>query len=155
MSVFISHSVSPWELALVNAVADVADQRGLPPIIPHRDWDPAADLPSPIAAQIESSDCIVAIATQGGQHLNWLNLEVTYSQQLPSPRPLLIVADNGILVNPDYRCIRINRREPLTTLSQVRGQIDRLVQDAQTQQLVRGLVIGGLALLFLSSLRGE
>ncbi len=155
MPVFISHSVSPWELALVNAVADVASQRGLVPIIPDRDWDPAADPPSPIAAQIQSSLCVIAIATQGGQHLNWLNQEVNYSQGLSPPRPSLIVADNGILVNPDYQCIRINRRDPLTTLSQVRGQIDLLVQDAQTQQLVRGLVIGGLALLFLSALRGE
>ena len=112
MPVFISHSVSPWELALVNAVADVVAHRGLPPIIPDRDWDPAAGLPSRIAAQIQSSDYVIAIATQGGQYINWLNQEVTYSQRLSPPRPSLVVADNGILVNPDYQCIHINPTGP-------------------------------------------
>jgi len=77
MPVFISHSVSPWELASVNAVADVAVRGGLPPLIPYQDSDAAAHLPGPIAAQIESSDCIVAIATQGDNIcLSWLIMEL-------------------------------------------------------------------------------
>ena len=146
--VFISHSVAPWELALVNSVADVTAQRGATPTIPDRAWKPSVDsLPSRIAAQIQASDYLIAIATQWGQHLDWLNQEVMYNQQLS--KPSLIVADAGIPLAPEYDCIRIDRANPLATLIHVSNRIQGLIQDHQTQALMRGLLITGLALLFL------
>lgn len=146
--VFISHSVAPWELALVNSVADVAAQRDAIPTIPDRAWDPSVgELPDRIAAQIQHSDYVISIASQWGQHLAWLNQEVMYSQQLS--KPSLIVADAQIAIPPEYDCIRMDRANPLTTLAQVSQHIQRLVQDKQAQALLRGLLIGGLALLFL------
>jgi len=148
--VFLSHSVAPWELALVNSVADVAAQRGAIPTIPDRVWDPSVEeLPDRIKVQIQDSEYLLAIASQWGQHLAWLNQEVAYSRQLSPPRPSVIVADAGITIPPGYDCIRMDRANPLTTLAQVSQHIQRLVQDKQTQALLRGLLIGGLALLFL------
>ena len=153
MPIFISHSVAPRELALVNGVADVVAERGETPIIPDRDWDsPAEPLPSRITAQIRSSDYVIAIASRWGRHINWLNQEIIYSQQLLPPSPFLIVADVEVPVAQGYACIRINRSDPLATLSQVSSQIQRLVQDREMQSLLKGFLVGGLALLFLSSL---
>ena len=104
VQVFISHSVAPWELALVNSVADVAAQRGAIPTIPDRAWDSSVEsLPHRIAALIQSSDYVIAIATHGGQHIGWLNEEVAYSRQLS--KPSLVVADEGIPVNQQFHCI--------------------------------------------------
>ncbi|MBI3989102.1 MAG: hypothetical protein HY347_05745 [candidate division NC10 bacterium] len=72
-----------------------------------------------------------------------------YSHQLSPPRPSVIVADAGIAIAPEHDCIRMDRANPLATLAQVSQHIQRLVQDKQTQALLRGLLIGGLALLFL------
>lgn len=153
MPIFISHSVAPWELALVNGVADHAARQGAAPIIPDRDWDPQWGVPQRIARQITDANYIIAIASQFGRHLDWLNQELIYGQRLS--RPSLIVADAGIQVVPDYNCIRIDRMNPWVTLTQISQHIQGLVQDRQTRNLLTGLLIAGLALLFLSSLKGE
>ena len=148
--VFLSHSVASWELALVNSVADVVAQRGAVPMIPDRAWNPSVEeLPDRIKAQIQESECLIAIASQWGHHLPWLNQEVTYSHQLSPSRPSVIVADAGIAIPPEYDCIRMDRANSLVTLAQVSQHIQRLGHDRQTQALLRGLLIGGLALLFL------
>jgi hypothetical protein len=148
--VFLSHSVAPSELALVNGVADAAAQRGAIPAIPDRAWNPSVEeLPDRIKAQIRESAYLIAIASQWGQHVTWLNQEVTYSRQLSPPRPSVVVADAQIEIPPGHDCIRMDRANPLATLAQVSQHIQRLVQDQQTQALLRGLLIGGLALLFL------
>lgn len=148
--VFISHSVAPSELALVNGVSDIAARRGAVPLIPDRDWDPRLRVPPHITAQISDADYILAIASQFGRHSDWLNQELTYGRNLS--KPTLIVADPVIQVALGYDCIRIDRANPWDTLTRVSKHIQDLVQDQQTQNLLRGLLIGGLALIFLSSL---
>lgn len=148
--VFISHSVAPGELALVNSVADVTAQRGAIPVIPDRSWNPLSEkLPERIAVQIRDSDYVIGIASQWGHHLEWLNQEIEHSRQLSPPKPSLIVADREIAVAPEYQCIKMDRSNPFKTLAQVGIEIQRLVHDSQAQSLLRGLLIGGLILLFL------
>lgn len=151
--VFISHSVAPWELALVNGVADVAARRGAVPVIPDRDWNPQAGVPKHVGKQIIDAEYIIAIASQFGRHLDWLNQELIHGRRLS--KPFLIVADDGIPVDPSYNCIRLDRMDPWTTLTRVSQHIQTLVQDRQTQNLLGGLLIGGLALIFLSSLKRD
>lgn len=151
--VFLSHSVAPWELALVNGVADVAARQGAVPIIPDRDWNPQSEVPQRVVKQIIDADYIIAIASQFGRHPAWLNQELAHGQKLS--KPSVVVADADIQVVGGYKCIRIDRKNPWATLSQVGQQIQDLVQDRQTRNLLGGLLIGGLALLFLSSLKGE
>lgn len=151
--VFLSHSVAPWELALVNGVADIAAQQGAVPIIPDRDWNPQSGAPRRVAKQIDDAHYIIAIASQFGHHLDWLNQELICGQKFS--KPSLIVADADVKVVPDYNCIRMDRMDPWATFAQVSQHIQDLVQDRQTQNLLTGLLIGGLALLFLSSLKGE
>ncbi len=154
VKVFISHSVAPQELAFVNGVADAAAQRQAVPMIPDRAWNPSVEaLPNRIAEQIKDADYVVAIASSYGQHLAWLNQEIAYAKQLL--KPLLIVADAGIAIAQDFDLIRIDRANPIATLALVSNKIQMLVNDKQAQALLKGLVIGGLVLLFLKGLKGQ
>lgn len=155
MPIFISHSVAPKELALIDAMAGEVLRRGERPIIPRRDWNPDNAIPEDIRTQIRDSNCIIGIATQGGHHYPWLNVEVSYSQELNPPRPLILVADAEVPINPSYQRIVINRNNPFGTISEVAQRIQRLVQDRDTQNLITGLVVGGLILLFLYFLTKE
>ena len=150
VQVFISHSVAPWELAFVNGVADVAAQRGAIPTLPDRAWDAPVDpLPARIAAQIQSADYMIVMATHSGQHLDWVNQEVTASQELSPSKPLLIVADVGLPVASGQPCIRIDRTNPLATLQEVSSRVQHLIHEQSSQALLRGMLLAGLALLFL------
>jgi hypothetical protein len=148
--VFISHSVAPRELALVNSVADIVAQRGAIPVIPDRTWNPISeDVPERIAVQIRDSDYVVGIASQWGHHAEWLNKEVAYGRLLQPAKPTLVVADREITIAPAYECVRMDRTNPLATLGEIERRIQGLVSDQQTQNLLRGLLVGGLVLLFL------
>jgi len=153
IQIFISHSVAPRELAIVNTVADVAASKGAVPIISHRDWDPTKALPSHVVSQIRSSNYIISIVTQNGHHLEWVNAEIAYSKKVNAP--LLIVADVGVKIPLQYKIIRIDRTAPLKTISIVSAEIQNLISDKKIKSLVGGLVIGGLILIFLTSLKGE
>lgn len=153
MQIFISHSVAPRELAIVNSVADVAATKGATPIIAFRDWLTQAGPPSYITSQIASSDYVIAIITQEGHHVDWVNAEIAHARRLN--KPLLIVADTTIGISAEYKVIRINRTNPLETLSNVSTEVERVVGDEKTRNLVGGILIGGLVLLLLASLKGE
>jgi len=153
IQIFISHSVAPRELAIVNTVADVAASKGAVPIISHRNWDPTGTLPLSVKRQIKSSNYVIGIVTQNGHHVDWVNAEITYSQR--ANRPVLIIADKGLKISPQYKVILIDRTVPMKTISTVSIEIQKLIKDEETKNLVGGLVIGGLILLLLSSLKGE
>jgi|RifCSP16_2_1023846.scaffolds.fasta_scaffold66095_2 hypothetical protein len=151
--IFISHSVAPKELAIVNTVAEIAASKGGIPIISHRNWNPTATLPSYIASQIDLSNYVIGIVTRNGHQRDWVNAEIAYSKK--ANKPVLLIADANIRISPQYKAIRINRTAPLKTISTVSAEIQRLISDEKTKNLVGGLVIGGLVLLLLTSLKGE
>jgi len=153
VQIFISHSVAPRELAIVNTVADVAASKGAVPIISHRDWDPTVTLPSHVASQINSSNYVIGIVTQNGHHLDWVNAEISYSKK--ASIPVLVVADASIEISPQYKAIGIDRTAPLKTISIVSAEIQKLISDEKAKNVVGGLVVGGLILLLLTSLKGE
>ncbi|MDO8137233.1 MAG: hypothetical protein Q6354_06290 [Candidatus Brocadiales bacterium] len=152
--VFISHSVAPWELPLVNGIAEEAARRGAVPLLPDRDWD-SRNIPRRIKTQIEKANYLIGIATKDGLHIPWLNAEVMYGQSLKPSKALLLVVDSEVQVNPSYERVTIDRKDPLSTISQVSQRILELIQDKSTQDVIGGLVVGGLILLLLDSLRRD
>jgi hypothetical protein len=153
--IFISHSVTSRELVLVNAMAEEAARRGAIPSIPDRDWTPNRPIPSRIRRQIEDSNYIIAIATERGHHSQWVNAEIIYSQRLSPRRPLILVTDTTVNVDTSYERIILNHSNQLTTISEVSNRIQRLVQNRDTQNLFTGLLVGGLTLLLLYSLKED
>lgn len=153
IQIFISHSVAPRELAIVNTVADVSASNGVVPIISLRDWDPTVTIPSYITSQIDSSNYVMGIVTQNGHHLDWVNAEIAYSKKVKIP--VFIVADVGLKIPSQLKVVYIDRTAPLKTISTVSAEIQKLISDEKTKNLVGRLVIGGLILLLLTSLKGE
>lgn len=152
VQIFIAHSVAPRELAAVSAVADTTASKGAVPIISLRNWNPRS-MPPSVKSQIDSSNYVIAIVTRYGQQLDWVNAEIAYSQEVG--KPILIVADEGIPIPSQYNTIRIIRAEALRTLSTVSRKIQEWVDDEETNKLLRGLAVGGLVLLLLTSSKGE
>lgn len=153
--IFISHSVAPRELALVNVMAEEAARQGVIPFIPDRDWPSNESIPDRIRRQIKDSNYMIAIASENGHHLDWLNAEIIYSQRLSPRRPLLLVTDAAIQVDPSHERIIIDHTNPLSTIAEVSHRIQRLIQDRDTQNLLKGLLVGGLTLLLLYSFKKE
>ncbi|MDI6839550.1 MAG: toll/interleukin-1 receptor domain-containing protein [bacterium] len=153
--IFISHSVAPRELALVDAMAEEVARRGAVPFIPRRDWKPDNVVPEDIKKEIKKANYIIAIASQEGHHSQWVNTEVVYGQNLTPRKPLLLVADAKVPINSSCKKIVINRSNPLSTISEVSQRIQRLIQDKKTQDLLTGFLVGGLILLFLYSLKKD
>lgn len=149
--VFISHSLTPVELALVSAIAEEAAIRGAAPLLPDRDWD-APDIPRPIREQIEKADYIIGIATKDGPHHSLLNAELNYGRSLKPSKALLLVVDPDVPVDPSYDRVLIDRKDPLSTVARVSQKIQELIQNKKTQDIITGLLVGGLVLLFLDSL---
>jgi hypothetical protein len=152
--VFLSHSVSPAELGIVYAIAEEAAGRGMQPYIPDRNWDPQQQLPERIWSALQEADVCVAVATQFGTQLPWVNSEIAGATA--KPMPLIAIFDSS-LPRQDAALERARvtiRREDLPgTLSQALQKIEgaRLQQTQQTA--LTWLVIGGL--LFLATQEGK
>ena len=147
--VFLSHSVSPAELGIVYAIAEEAARRGMQPYIPDRNWDPAQQLPEPIYSALPEADICVAVATQFGNQLRWVNSEIAGAAA--KPIPLIAILDSGLPRQDaalERERVTITRENLPGTLAQALQKID----DARLQQTQKTaltwLVIGGL--LFLS-----
>ena len=70
--VYISHSVSPWELAQVYVLARETERQGLQAFIPDRDWQPSTGLPPRLMAVLQQADVILLFATANGHYLPWV-----------------------------------------------------------------------------------
>lgn len=153
IQIFISHSVAPRELAIVNVVADIAASKGVVPIISHRDWIPNEKLPLHVESGISSSNYVIGIVTQNGHHLDWVKAEISYAKKLN--KPILILADVNIKIPSEYKVIYINRRAPFETISITSSEIQKLINDEKIRYIIGGFIITGLVLLLLFSLKGE
>ena len=148
--VFISHSVSPAELGIVYAIAEEAARRGMQPYIPDRNWDAQQQLPERIASALQDADVFVAVATQFGTQLPWVNSEITGAAAKTIP---VIAIFDPALSQQDAALepgrVTIRRENLPGTLAEAL----RKIEDARLQQTQKSaltwLVIGGL--LFLAT----
>ncbi len=148
--VFLSHSIAPWELALLSGMADTVAHQGALPFIPDRDWrSPDDRLPERVCTLIREADFIIALATRQGRHLPWMNQELAYASTLTPGRGVFVVADPGLEIPPGFDVVWLNRQDPFQTLSSVGQRIRTLIQDHHAQELLRWLVVGAVILLLL------
>lgn len=147
--VFLSHSVSPAELGIVYAIAEESARRGMQPYIPDRDWDPEQQLPERISAALREADVCVAVATQFGAQLPWVNSEIAGA--VARPVPLIAILDSAL---PPQNALVEGARVTITqedlpgTLAQALHKIEETRLQQTQRAALTWLVIGGL--LFLS-----
>jgi hypothetical protein len=146
--VFVSHSVSPAELGIVYGIAEEAARRGMQPYIPDRNWNPGEQLPERIASALREVDVCVAVATQFGTQLPWVNAELAGAAA--GRAPLIAMLDSSL--PPQDQSIE-NARVPITrhdlpgTLARVLQSIEQVRLQQTQKSALTWLVIGGLLFL--------
>ncbi|MEO0289985.1 MAG: TIR domain-containing protein [candidate division WOR-3 bacterium] len=145
--VFISHSVAPRELGIVYAVVNEAAKKGASPFIPDRDWNPEGSIPERIQTHVKETEYMLAIATNSGFQLKWLNREV--KEGLKRRKSLIIIADKGIRIPPEIPSIRIDRDNPAGTIRDISGRLAKFGRDKKTKEILTWITIGALLFLLL------
>lgn len=147
-SIYVSHSTSPWELAHVYTLADEAARRGLDIYVPDRTWDPSDLLPERISARLSQTDAVLLLATLGGYHSDWVNLEVS---AMPQNRPLIALAELGVTLHgiAPENVVWFNRADIAGTMEVALRRLQSLKSTKETTNLLAGFLIGTLALFVL------
>lgn len=155
--VYISHSVAPHELGAIYGVAELAARKGMEPILPDRRWQ--AVMPPPRLAQLLTNlDAFVVVATILGQDLECVNRELSAALQSGlNPQNVVSVVDQGITpplteaVLITEAVLTINRSNLAETVAEAVRVLERLQLERSQQNLLVGLVVGGLVALLLAS----
>lgn len=153
-SVYLSHSVSPWELAQVSVLARETERHGLQTFIPDRNWEPSAGLPPHLKGTLQQADVILVFATLNGGYSDWVNQELREA----SNRPLVALIEQGIRLSAvDNRNVaQFSWSEDIApAIQRVIARLQALDLQKQTSNLLAGLIIGGLVLLLLRGLGGK
>jgi hypothetical protein len=152
--VYISHTVSPWELAQVYVLARETERQGLQTFIPDRNWQPAVGPPSHIAAPLRQSEIILVFATVNGHYLEWVNRELATA----SSKQVVALIERGIQVTrvAGQNIVEFNRSEGLASaIRRVTELLQRLELPQTTGgNLLTALVVGGLILVLLRAVGG-
>ena len=153
-SVYVSHNVSPWELAQVYALAQETERHGrLNAYIPDRNWEPAHGLPPHLLSPLRQADVILVFATVNGHYQAWVNQELAAGVN----KQIVVLAEQGTDFTgiPPKDIVRFDRSDDIgLAIQEVTETIRGLHLQKQTGNLVTGLVIGGLVLLLLRGLGG-
>lgn len=150
--VFISHSVSPVELGIVYGIADEAARRGMEPYLPDRDWNPMEELPDRICSALQHADVCVAVATQFGKQLDWVNAEIAGA--LVKPTPLIAILDSPLPTqDPQIEGARvtITRDDLPETLTRAIQKIEEVRLEQSQKTTLTWLVVGGLLFMLTQS----
>jgi hypothetical protein len=150
--VFLSHSVNPVELGIVYAIADEAARRGMQPYIPDRNWDPMDQLPERIFSALLESDACVAVATQFGTQLVWVNAEIAGA--LVKPIPLIAILDSSLPPqDPQIESARVTiiRNDLPGTIARAAQAIEKIRVEQDQKAALVWLVVGGLLFMLTQS----
>lgn len=152
--VFLSHSVSAAELGIVYAIAEEAARRGMQPYIPDRNWHPAQQLPERVHSALQDADVFVAVATQFGTQLPWVNCEIAGAAA--KPIPLIAIFDSGLPPQDaalESARVTMTRDDLPGTLARALQKIEEARLQQTQKTALTWLVIGGL--LFLATQEGK
>ncbi len=153
-NVYISHSVSPVELAQVYALAEDATRQGLRPTIPHRQWSPNGPLPADLQSSLKKSQAMLLFVTTLGQYDDWVNTEVREMGN----KHLVALIEEGVQLSgvPPENTVRFSRFGNFANAVDVAtNRLRHLGLKKQNENLLAGLLIGGLVLLLARGLEGK
>jgi|SRR5918996_833925 hypothetical protein len=153
--VYISHSVSPWELAQVYVLAKETIRLGLDAFIPHRNWQPSMGLPADLAGKLQQAEVILVFATANGNYSDWVNRELR-AVPLQGKR-IVALKERGVVIAgvPPQDIVEFDRSDDMyQVIQKVTEHLQGLPLRGQASNLLTGLVIGGLILLLLRGLDG-
>lgn len=150
-SVYISHSVAPYELGAIYGMAELASRKGMDPIIPDRRWQSIAPPPR-ITQLLAGLDAFVLIATSAGRDLEWVNRELSTALELGlKSQNVISVIDPHIQPPGTGVVVILNRANLRWTIEEVAKVLEQFQLQRTQQNLLAGLIVGGLIALVLAS----
>ena len=152
--VFISHSTR--DHGLVIALANLLSKYGVRVLVAEWYLAPGEALLKKVAAQIQNSDCVVALLTRNGMRPNWGQQEIGYT--LKSQKPIIPLVENGVdqkdlgaLQGREY--IEYDPARPQEALVRTASYVRSLKLKKEEQE--KALVIAGGIIAFLLLLQGS
>jgi hypothetical protein len=158
-AVFISHSTED-----IDVVYELAKYLKLNGIIAHvSEWyeQPGESLPEKIATLINSSDCVLALLTVGGERSKWVNQEIGYARG--AGKLIIPVVEDGVKVTGFLQALEyipFSRDNPYDAVTRAVEYLNTLAirkeQEEQGKAILGGLLLffGFLALAAIAS-KGE
>jgi nucleoside 2-deoxyribosyltransferase len=151
--VFMSHSTR--DQRLVIALANVLSKFGINVSVAEWYLTPGQRFDKKVFAEIENSDCVVALLTQNGIRSNWVQQEIGYA--LKSRKPLIPLVEKGI-ANRDLAAlqgieyIEYDPYQPQQALLKTSTYVKSLKLKKEERE--RTLLIAGGIIAFLLLLSG-
>jgi len=153
-SVYLSHSVSPWELAQVYVLARETERHGLQTFIPDRNWQPSLGVPNHLKGLLHQADMVLAFVSLNGHHSEWVNQELIEAHS----KTLVTLAEQGIQLDglDEQNVVRFSQSGDMAVaIQRVIGRLQGLEFPRSANNLLTGLIVGGLVLLLLRGLGGK
>lgn len=94
LTVFISHSVGPVEIPVVNHLSASLTGAGVHSYLALYDRQPGNQLSSKVRAHIDSSDALLALITKRGADSDWVQNEVGFA--IGRSKPVIPLVEKGI-----------------------------------------------------------
>lgn len=156
--VFISHSVNQNDYPLVQSISNLMWANGMEVFIP--EWHPSyrKDVSGQVAAQIDSSNVVLALVTSPTSRLTKVAREVNYA--LGKGKELMVLAEDkvnveDIMLSGSMPIAYFNRNNFTEIASTVAGKFEeKATKDANRDALV-SLLAAGLILWALSQKGGD
>jgi len=149
--VFISHSVSPKELAVVYTLAEEAIKKGMSPFVPDRMWNPKEETPERIRQAINECDSVVVFGTKYGTHIDWLKKELDESKKFN--KKFIALLDPEISLDGaelESARIKIDPRQLSKTIKEAANYLESMKLKKNQEELLVWIVIGSLLFLLIS-----
>jgi len=153
-TVYISHSVRPWELAQVYVMAQEAQRQGLESFIPDRAWPPGGPFPAYIVDALQQCQVVLLFATAGGHNQEWVNQELSLGGQ----KQIVALVEQGIQLQglSPQSVIQFDRSQSMVDVVQATAaRLASLQVQRRNSNLITGLVIASLVLLLLRGVQGD
>ena len=148
--VYISHSIAPYELGAIYGMAELASRKGMEPIIPDRRWQSITPPPR-IMQLLAGLDAFVVIATSAGQDLELVNRELSTALELGLKSQNVISVIDQSIQPPGAGVVVILDRTNLRWTEEVVKVLEKFQLQRTQQNLLAGLIVGGLIALILAS----
>lgn len=135
VNVFVSHSCSDEDHALVEAICTELRENEVEPYVSDRHPEPGRPLEEKLREAVSNSDAVIVIWTQGGHDSQWVNQEVGMAKALGKiiiPFVEAGVKVAGVLAGIEYA--KLNRDDPRETAARIGKYLTKLRRKAVSEE---------------------
>ncbi len=158
LNVFFSHSTGVEDSWIVDSVENYYrsnPQFGVDIYIAERYPEPGRSISEKIMERIRESDCVLFLLTKNGTYSQWVARE--YQSALENRKPIVPLVEKDVEKEAksflgDREYVTFDRDNPRDTFSWLVQYLDSLKGQKERDELIQGLIVGGLFILGLFAL---